>query len=230
AHEVVITRSVIQACLLCLLRGSVALPLNCADESSSPVPCTSISQDKLLDRVTQHAEFIYRITEEVCNQYEELYIPYPLRGLKNQGGGTCTSMSFPNLGSKTEIQQISDMRLLHYMLILAQSWVEPLTYLQSSLKNNDHAPDTLVSQLKWVSDKLTRLEQGVVLLISMEEGGAAPPPAALQQALSEPQLGVPDSIFHEYNSLMCLKKDAHKMETLLKLLKCRQTDRLSCTL
>uniref|UniRef100_A0A4W4HHZ9 Somatolactin alpha n=1 Tax=Electrophorus electricus TaxID=8005 RepID=A0A4W4HHZ9_ELEEL len=221
AHEVVITRSVIQACLLCLLRGSVALPLNCADESSSPVPCTSISQDKLLDRVTQHAEFIYRITEEVCNQYEELYIPYPLRGLKNQGGGTCTSMSFPNLGSKTEIQQISDMRLLHYMLILAQSWVEPLTYLQSSLKNNDHAPDTLVSQLKWVSDKLTRLEQGVVLLISMR---------AMVQALSEPQLGVPDSIFHEYNSLMCLKKDAHKMETLLKLLKCRQTDRLSCTL
>uniref|UniRef100_A0A4W4HJL4 Somatolactin alpha n=1 Tax=Electrophorus electricus TaxID=8005 RepID=A0A4W4HJL4_ELEEL len=213
--------SVIQACLLCLLRGSVALPLNCADESSSPVPCTSISQDKLLDRVTQHAEFIYRITEERAPIFEHILL---LIGVHLATLFQCKVIevawmySFP-----------SDMRLLHYMLILAQSWVEPLTYLQSSLKNNDHAPDTLVSQLKWVSDKLTRLEQGVVLLISME-GGAAPPPAALQQALSEPQLGVPDSIFHEYNSLMCLKKDAHKMETLLKLLKCRQTDRLSCTL
>uniref|UniRef100_A0A4W4HJ36 Somatolactin alpha n=1 Tax=Electrophorus electricus TaxID=8005 RepID=A0A4W4HJ36_ELEEL len=211
--------SVIQACLLCLLRGSVALPLNCADESSSPVPCTSISQDKLLDRVTQHAEFIY--PRHVRFQYYTLLTSNftLIDGFGGENGCRTTSpVKLASLDSQALFRPLQDMRLLHYMLILAQSWVEPLTYLQSSLKNNDHAPDTLVSQLKWVSDKLTRLEQGVVLLII----GSFP--------LSPPQLGVPDSIFHEYNSLMCLKKDAHKMETLLKLLKCRQTDRLSCTL
>ncbi|XP_076849336.1 somatolactin alpha [Brachyhypopomus gauderio] len=218
------------AALLCLLRGLASQPLNCVDDSSSPVPCTSISQDKLLDRVIQHAELIYRITEDTCVQYEELYVPYPLRGLKNQRGGTCTTVDFPSLGSKQEIQQISDQKLLHAVLMLAQSWMEPLTYLQSSLKQYDHAPDTLVSRLKWVSDKLTSLEQGVVVLISqmLEESSLTPPATAPQQAPSESYLGVPDSTLHEYNSLMCLKKDAHKMETLLKLFKCRKTDKLSC--
>lgn len=39
-----------------------------------------------------------------------------------------------------------------------------------------------------------------------------------------------ESILRDYNSLCCFKKDAHKMETFLKLLKCRQTDKYNCAL
>lgn len=37
-----------------------------------------------------------------------------------------------------------------------------------------------------------------------------------------------ESALRDYNLLTCFKKDAHKMETFLKLLKCRQSDKLSC--
>lgn len=37
-----------------------------------------------------------------------------------------------------------------------------------------------------------------------------------------------ESVMRDYTLLSCFKKDAHKMETFLKLLKCRQTDKYNC--
>lgn len=36
------------------------------------------------------------------------------------------------------------------------------------------------------------------------------------------------SIMNDYNLLSCFKKDTHKMEILLKLLKCRQNEIYNC--
>lgn len=37
-----------------------------------------------------------------------------------------------------------------------------------------------------------------------------------------------ESVMRDYTLLSCFKKDAHKMEILLKLLKCRQNDIYNC--
>lgn len=60
---------------------------------------------------------------------------------------------------------VQDTWLLHSVLILVQSWMEPLLYLQTTLDRYDDAPDALLNKTKWVSDKLLSLEQGVVVLI-----------------------------------------------------------------
>lgn len=60
---------------------------------------------------------------------------------------------------------MQDTWLLHSVLILVQSWMEPLLYLQTTLDRYDDAPDALLSKTKWVSDKLLSLEQGVLVLI-----------------------------------------------------------------
>jgi len=60
---------------------------------------------------------------------------------------------------------MQDKWLLHSVLMLVQSWMEPLIYLQTTLNRYDDAPDTLLNKTKWVSDKLLSLEQGVVVLI-----------------------------------------------------------------
>lgn len=60
---------------------------------------------------------------------------------------------------------LQDKWLLHSVLMLVQSWIEPLVYLQTSLDRYDAAPDMLLNKTKWVSEKLISLEQGVVVLI-----------------------------------------------------------------
>lgn len=60
---------------------------------------------------------------------------------------------------------LQDKWLLHSVLMLVQSWIEPLVYLQTTLNRYDGVPDMLLNKTKWVSDKLMSLEQGVVVLI-----------------------------------------------------------------
>ncbi|KAA0714762.1 Somatolactin [Triplophysa tibetana] len=186
------------------------VPLDCNDGTS----CISISPEKLLDRIIQHAELLYRVSEESSTLFEEMFFQFSPSALRNQGGNVCHSKPFPVPNTKIEIQQIS-------------SWIEPLLYLQTSLERYADAPGDLVNKTKWVYDKLLSLEQGLVVLIrKMLNEGVLKSSFVFEEALSphSPE----ESALRDYNLLACFKKDAHKMETFLKLLKCRQSDTLSC--
>uniref|UniRef100_A0A8C7UUW2 Somatolactin alpha n=1 Tax=Oncorhynchus mykiss TaxID=8022 RepID=A0A8C7UUW2_ONCMY len=167
-----VMQSVVWAVLLWPCLVSLGVPLECKDEQGSIILCASISKEKLLDRVIQHAELIYRVSEESCTLFEEMFVPFPMRSQRNQAGYTCATKAFPIPGSKSEIQQIS--------------------MLDDDMLTNSY------------------YEQGVA-------------PYALQPEVLE-------SVLRDYTLLSCFKKDAHKMETFLKLLKCRQTDKYSCFL
>uniref|UniRef100_A0A7N9B0W0 Somatolactin alpha n=1 Tax=Mastacembelus armatus TaxID=205130 RepID=A0A7N9B0W0_9TELE len=209
---------------------TLCIPLDCTEEQGSPSRCPSISQEKLLDRVIQHAELIYRVSEESCSLFEELFVPFPFRLQRNQVGYTCITKALPIPSSKSEIQQISDKWLLHSVLMLVQSWIEPLVYLQTTLDQYDNAPGMLVNKTKWVSEKLISLEQGVVVLIKkmLDDGTLSTANSDQGQFQYDVPPEMLESVMRDYTLLSCFKKDAHKMETFLKLLKCRQTDKYNC--
>uniref|UniRef100_UPI0037E94C05 somatolactin alpha n=1 Tax=Semicossyphus pulcher TaxID=241346 RepID=UPI0037E94C05 len=211
-----------------LLTGST--PLDCREDHGSFSRCPSISQEKLLDRVIQHAELIYRVSEESCSLFEEMFVPFPLQLQRNQAGYACITKALPIPSSKSEIQLISDKWLLHSVLMLVQSWIEPLVYLQATLDRYDGAPDMLLNKTKWVSEKLISLEQGVVVLIKKMLNEGMTTTAYREQGLLQydVQPEMLESVLRDYTLLSCFKKDAHKMEILLKLLKCRQTDTYNC--
>lgn len=60
---------------------------------------------------------------------------------------------------------LQDKWLLHAVLILIQSWIDPLADLQVSLESYDNAPSVLLNRTKWLYTKLLSLEQGVLILI-----------------------------------------------------------------
>lgn len=72
---------------------------------------------------------------------------------------------FSVVNSALHLSEMQDKWLLHSVLMLVQSWIEPLLYLQTTLDHYDDAPQTLLNKTKWVSAKLISLEQGVVVLI-----------------------------------------------------------------
>ncbi|XP_030293923.1 somatolactin-2 [Sparus aurata] len=209
---------------------TTSIPLDCRDEQGGLSRCPSISQEKLLDRVIQHAELIYRVSEESCSLFEEMFIPFPLQLQRNQAGYPCITKALPIPSSKSEIQQISDKWLLHSVLMLVQSWIEPLVYLQTTLNRYDGVPDMLLNKTKWVSDKLMSLEQGVVVLIKkmLDEGLMTTTYSEQGLFQDDGQPEMLEYVMRDYTLLSCFKKDAHKMEILLKLLKCRQNDIHSC--
>uniref|UniRef100_A0A8C5E8Q5 Somatolactin-like n=2 Tax=Gouania willdenowi TaxID=441366 RepID=A0A8C5E8Q5_GOUWI len=203
--------------------------LGCRDDGSFS-RSTSISQEKLLERVIHHAELIYRVSEESCTLFEEMFIPFPMHLQTNQAAYTCITKTLPIPSSRSEIQQISDKWLLHSVLMLVQSWIEPLINLQTTLDRYDNAPEMLINKTKWVSEKLISLEQGVMVLIKkmLEEGMLTTDynDEDVFQHGAQPEMM--DSVMRDYNLLSCFTKDAHKMEAFLKLLKYRQTDKYNC--
>uniref|UniRef100_A0A3Q2PPI9 Somatolactin n=1 Tax=Fundulus heteroclitus TaxID=8078 RepID=A0A3Q2PPI9_FUNHE len=162
--------SVAWALLLWSQQLTASTLLDCRDDQGSLSRCTSISQEKLLDRVIHHAELIYRVSEELCSLFEELFIPFPFRLQSNQAAYACITRALPIPSSKSEIQQIS---------MLDESTLSTVQSDQGTVQN-DVQPEVL------------------------------------------------ESVLRDYSLLTCFKKDAHKMETFLKLLKCRQTDKYNC--
>ncbi|XP_042343206.1 somatolactin alpha [Plectropomus leopardus] len=229
-HTVTVMQRGVWPLLLWPYLLTVSIPLDCKEEQSSLSRCPSISQEKLLDRVIQHAELIYRVSEESCSLFEEMFIPFALQLQRNQAGYACITKALPLPSSKSEIQQISDKWLLHSVLMLVQSWIEPLVYLQTSLDRYEAAPDMLLNKTKWVSEKLISLEQGVVVLIKkmLDEGMLTSNHSEQGLLQYDVQPEMLESVMRDYSLLSCFKKDAHKMETFLKLLKCRQTDKYNC--
>lgn len=57
------------AVLLWPVLFAISNPINCGGEPSTLSSCPSISEEKLLDRVIQHAELIYRVSEESCSLF-----------------------------------------------------------------------------------------------------------------------------------------------------------------
>uniref|UniRef100_A0A8C6SYS7 Somatolactin alpha n=1 Tax=Neogobius melanostomus TaxID=47308 RepID=A0A8C6SYS7_9GOBI len=157
---------------------------------------------------------------------EEMFVPFPLRLQSNQAGYACITKALPIPSSRSEIQQISDQYLLHSVLMLVRSWIEPLVYLQTTLERYDNAPDLLLNKTKWLSEKLLSLEQGVLVLITkmLNEGMVSTSYSDPSLVQYDMQLDMLESIMRDYTLFNCFKKDAHKMEAFLKLLKCRQTN------
>ncbi|XP_067289348.1 somatolactin beta [Pseudorasbora parva] len=223
--------TVLQVCaafVLCLLQAAIATDVDCTDHDIGGTPCT-ISLEKLLDRAVQHAELIYRISEESKLLFEEMLFSFGGVNLHAPSGTLCAPKTVSM--SKSEIQQISDKWILHSVLILIQFWTGPLADLQASLENYENVSSALLSRSKWMSTKLTSLEQGVMVLVRqiLGDGGLLldAPEETSDHIVSSDKL---ESVRRDYSVLYCFRKDAHKIETFLKLLKCRQIDKENCSL
>ncbi|XP_026871240.2 somatolactin beta isoform X1 [Electrophorus electricus] len=262
--------------LFCSIHGMLGSVLDC---EVGGVHCT-MSIEMLLDRAIQHAELIYRISEETRTQFKETFIPLALVTQQGHADHLCTVI-LPTPSSKSEVGQISDKWLLHSVLILVQFWINHLVDLQASLDHYDNTPQDLLDKTKWVSSKLMSLEKGLLTLIRKvrwdvlllpDIGGPVPnlprawvgfvayvphkllslrffnknvsPPLTQIQMLNENNLPLDNSksiadhlasprtmehVMRDYTMLSCFRKDAHKIETFLKLFKCRQTDWPGCS-
>ncbi|XP_029527937.1 somatolactin beta [Oncorhynchus nerka] len=222
----------LHGCVLLLLwpfQGTTGSMAECQDPGSTH--CT-ISLEKLLDRAIQHAELIYLVSEKSLTLFEEMFIPFQVRIPLTQTGNTCTTSTLSISTSRSEVQENSDKWLLHSILFLIKFWIDPLVKLQTSLDRYDNAPMALINKTKWISDKLMNLAQGVTILIQKMLGEGAVMLEQNNKSLADypVHFDMLESVLRDYSLLACFKKDTHKMETFLKLLKCRQKGGLGCSL
>uniref|UniRef100_A0A2R9A265 Uncharacterized protein n=1 Tax=Pan paniscus TaxID=9597 RepID=A0A2R9A265_PANPA len=155
---------------------------------------------------------------------EEAYIPKEQKYsfLHDSQTSFCFSDSIPTPSNREEMQQKSNLELLHISLLLIESWLEPMRFLRSILTNN-RVNDTSDSDDYHL---LKDLEEGIQTLMGRLEDGSCRTGQTLKQTYSKFDTNSHnhDALLKNYGLLHCFRKDMDKVETFLRMVQCRSVE------
>uniref|UniRef100_A0A8D0VEL3 Growth hormone 1 n=1 Tax=Sus scrofa TaxID=9823 RepID=A0A8D0VEL3_PIG len=157
-----------------------------------------------------------------ADTYKE-FVSSPGR-VKMRGSGVL-SVDLDAPTGKDEAQQRSDVELLRFSLLLIQSWLGPVQFLSRVFTNS-----LVFGTSDRIYEKLKDLEEGIQALMRELEDGSPRAGQILKQTYDkfDTNLRSDDALLKNYGLLSCFKKDLHKAETYLRVMKCRRFVESSC--
>ncbi|XP_028558645.2 LOW QUALITY PROTEIN: somatotropin [Podarcis muralis] len=168
------------------------------------------------------------LAADTFKEFERSYISEAQRySNKNSPTSYCYSETIPAPTGKDDAQQRTDMELLRFSLTLIQSWLGPVRFLSRVFTNS-----LVFGTSDRVYEKLQDLEEGIQTLMRELEDGSSRGAQLLRPTYDkfDVNLRSEDALLKNYGLLSCFKKDLHKVETYLKVMKCRRFGELNCTI
>ncbi|KAM9296283.1 somatotropin-like [Gastrophryne carolinensis] len=187
-----------------------------------------MSLTNLFTNAVFRAHYLHQLVADSYNDYERSYIPKDQRNTKkNYYKVSCYSENIPAPTDKDNTHQKADMDLLRFSLTLLQSWMKPVNVLNSVFGSNQ-----VISNIARVNDRLKDLEEGLhTLMRELDDGNVR---NYDQKVVSYDDFDISlrseDTRVKNYVLLSCFKKDMHKVETYLKVMKCRRFMESNCTI
>ncbi|NXO76499.1 SOMA protein, partial [Sitta europaea] len=188
----------------------------------------AIPLSSLFSNAVLRAQHLHLLAAETYKEFERTYIPEDQRQTnKNFQVAFCYSETIPAPMKKDDAQQKSDIELLQFSLVLIQSWLTPVQYLSKMFTNN-----LVFGASDRVYEKLKDLQEGIQVLMRELQDRSPQGPQILKATYEkfDIHLRSEDALLQNYGLLSCFKKDLHKVETYLKVMKCRHYGEGNCTI
>ncbi|XP_009982744.1 PREDICTED: prolactin-like, partial [Tauraco erythrolophus] len=143
----------------------------------------------------------------------------------------CHTSGMPTPNGKEYAQKIPREELTHLILKLLQAWKEPLSHFNQHIEHHQELPDDSLSKAKQISNMVHELKTGVekvtekmqsMGIISNSLNGMAPSEAAGLSISNEANMMSDSDFIH------CFRRDSNKVQSYLKILKCRIMPENSC--
>uniref|UniRef100_A0A8D2Q7H4 Somatotropin n=1 Tax=Varanus komodoensis TaxID=61221 RepID=A0A8D2Q7H4_VARKO len=195
-------------------------------EETTAFPTMPLSS--LFANAVLRAQHLHLLATDTFKEFERSYIPEDQRhSNKNSQSAFCYSETIPAPTGKDDAQQKTDMELLRFSLTLIQSWLGPVRYLSRMFSNS-----LALGTSDRVYEKLQDLEEGIQALMRELEDGSSRGVQLLRPTYEkfDGNLRNEGSLLKNYGLLSCFKKDLHKVETYLKVMKCRRFGEVNCTI
>uniref|UniRef100_P08899 Somatotropin-1 n=2 Tax=Anguilla japonica TaxID=7937 RepID=SOMA_ANGJA len=187
-----------------------------------------ISLYNLFTSAVNRAQHLHTLAAEIYKEFERSIPPEAHRQLsKTSPLAGCYSDSIPTPTGKDETQEKSDGYLLRISSALIQSWVYPLKTLSDAFSNS-----LMFGTSDGIFDKLEDLNKGINELMKVVGDGGIyiEDVRNLRYENFDVHLRNDAGLMKNYGLLACFKKDMHKVETYLKVTKCRRFVESNCTL
>ncbi|CAI9582011.1 unnamed protein product [Staurois parvus] len=186
-----------------------------------------MSLSNLFTNAVIRAQHLHQLVADTYRDYERTYIPEDQRfSNKHSYSVYCYSETIPAPTDKDNTYQKSDMDLLRFSLTLLQSWMTPVQMLNRVLGNNQ-----VFGNIDRIYDRLRDLDEGMHILIREVDDGNVRNYGLLTFTYDkfDVNLRTEEGRAKNYGLLSCFKKDMHKVETYLKVMKCRRFVESNCT-
>ncbi|XP_071330843.1 prolactin [Trachinotus anak] len=179
--------------------------------------CSAVPINDLLDRAAQRSDKLHSLSttlsQELDTHFPRMITPRP---------SMCHTSSLQTPNDKAQALQLSEADLMSLARSLLQAWMDPLVVLSTSANTLSHPSQSSISnKIQELQEHSKSLGDGLDIL-SNKMGPAA-------QIISFlPYRGGNDigqdrlSKMINFHFLMsCLRRDSHKIDSFLKILRCR---------
>ncbi|XP_075461683.1 prolactin-2-like [Ascaphus truei] len=194
--------------------------------SSSPLctpgsaPCQVLLGD-LFDRAVKLSNYIHSLSTEMFEDFDQSYSQgrqFIARSMNN-----CHTSSLNTPGDKDQALQIHHDDLMSLILKLLRSWNQPLLHLTSEV------PDNMARKVKEVEEQTKNLMGGIERIAGRMQSN--PGDGFFPQWYGPVEAMVPNEetpLFSLYHLLHCFRRDSNKIDTYLKILRCRLVHANNC--
>ncbi|XP_021036194.1 prolactin-3B1 [Mus caroli] len=119
--------------------------------------------------------------------------------------------------------------LLKVSITILQAWEEPMKHMVAAVAALPHVPDTLLSRAKELEERIQGLLEGLKIIFNRVYPGAVASDYTFWSAWSDLQSSDESTKNSALRTLWrCVRRDTHKVDNFLKVLKCRDVHNNNC--
>ncbi|CAL8316910.1 unnamed protein product [Arctogadus glacialis] len=182
--------------------------------------CQAVPVSDLLDRASQRSDTLHSISTSLTHHMDS-HLPSVGRLLMPRPN-MCHTSSLQTPNDKEQTLSVSEAELMSLARSLLQAWVHPLLILSQESGSLPAAAQGLVStRLLELLDHASSLQDGLEVLSS--KMGPASQYLSYLPYHGGPDLGEdnPAKLVNFHFLLSCFRRDSHKIDSFLKVLRCR---------
>ncbi|XP_059111602.1 prolactin-3D4-like [Peromyscus eremicus] len=196
-------------------------------EQVASKPTVSLSTEDLYYRVVGLSHTTYFLAADLYHEFDMKYIN--TSWIKNRRLSLCHIASIYTPQSREEVHETKTEDLLKAMINISHAWEEPLKYLISTVPILKEASDKMLKRANAVRNRIRVLQEGMKIILSRSQKKVEKDPYPAWSGLADLQSSDEDThLFAFYSLVHCLKRDTHKINTYLKMLRCRDIFKNKC--
>ncbi|XP_062403893.1 prolactin-like [Sardina pilchardus] len=219
----------IQGSALCFVLLSLGVEMQvgaapiCAHGHSG---CHSLSLADLFDRVIQHSARIHGLSSDLHTEFEQ-YFPLSKNLI---GERKCHTSGIQTPNGKNIAQSLRREELTEVILRLLAAWGDPLSYLHDIMAHQQDFNTYSGSKALEMSDMVHQLRSGVQRVAERMQllGMISNSPSSLFSTEALDPISPETFISSDHDLLYCLRRDTDKVQSYLKILKCKILSEQAC--
>ncbi|XP_038191499.1 prolactin-3B1-like [Arvicola amphibius] len=193
--------------------------------SSSPSP--RLSTGSLYQRVVELSHYTHDLASKVFTDFNMKFG----RSVWKQSRmiSTCHTAAIPAPENREQVHQTKSEDLLKVTISILQAWEDPLKHMAVAVAALPDAPDVMISRTKELEERILGLLEGLQTILSRIQPGAVENENSFWYGWSDLQSSNEDTRNIAFYTLgRCVRRDTHKVDNFLKVLKCRDVHNNNC--